>query len=57
MARTRPGAESEAKLARFAELIAEGIEVQVAGERLGYSRGGAQKLMRRLREVMGGQAR
>ena len=48
--------EAARKMARFAELLSDGLEVQEAGQRLGYSRGGSQGMMRRLRAAMGPQA-
>lgn len=56
--RRRNSAEQAAddKMNRFAEMLANGVDVQTAGARLGYSRGGSQVMMRRLRAKMGWQA-
>lgn len=44
------------KTDRFAELLAEGLEVREAGERLGMTPAQARDTLRRIRRKLGAQA-
>lgn len=44
------------KTDKFAELLAEGLEVRIAGERLGMTAVQARDALRRIRRKLGAQA-